>query len=94
MSASMVGVFYSNREPSRGSRAKAAFWVPYQTALEMVQSLFATWDRKAKYLILKTTHAEMHKTAQSLSMGPNVTFQAAAGSEYYMELVKAWGWLQ
>ena len=86
MPVTMIAVHYSNRS----GRGTAASFVQIEAARELVESGLAKWDKRAKYINLTKTEAEMHRAAQSLTMGPNVTERAVDGSEYHRALVQAW----
>jgi len=82
----MVRVRYSNQS----ARSDATSMMEIEAARQLVEAGLALWSKGAKYLILTKMEAEMHRAAQSLTMGPNVTEQAADGSVYHMALVEAW----
>ena len=87
MSQLMCGVFYANKN----TRGKAAFFITYDTARDLVNAFMATWNKKANAINLKHSQAEMSPTAQSLKMGPAVIQKAAEGSAYHVALVEGWG---
>lgn len=82
----MVPMYYANRS-GRGNPCGS---VSIDTARDYVQSGLAMWSKGAKYLKLLKTEAEMHRAAQSITMGPKVTQGAAEGNEYHISLVEAW----
>jgi hypothetical protein len=67
----MVAVHYANRS----GRGKAAFFLPYEAARDLVDARMAVWSKGAKYLNLTKTEAEMPKPAPSLS--PNIRIMEA-----------------
>ena len=86
MTSEMVACHYANRS----GRGNAATFLPIYTVREMVEAGLAIWDKRCKYVNFTKTEAEVHRADLSLTMGPNVTEQAAMGSPYHMALVQAW----
>jgi hypothetical protein len=77
MPQKMVAVHYANRS----GRGKAAFFLPHETAHEMVDARLAEWGKGGKYINLKKAESEMWRTAKSLMMGPDVMEAAAQGDD-------------
>ena len=82
----MVRVRYSNQS----ARSDATSMMEVEAARQMVEAGLARWSKGMKYLILTKVSAGLHHADLSLTMGPNVTEQAAMGSPYHMALVQAW----
>lgn len=82
----MIPVYHANQS----GRGRAAFFVSYDAAREMVEGFFARWDKKARHITLLTTVAEMHRSALSLTMGPAVIEACAMGSLPHLALLAGW----
>jgi hypothetical protein len=82
----MVPVHYAGRN----GRGKAASFVTYEIAREMVDARVATWGKGAKFLILTKTEAELPATAESLKMGPRIIEAHAEGDLRAAAIVAGW----
>jgi len=83
----MVPVHYANRS----GRGKAAYFLPYETAREMVDARLAIWEpKKARYINLTKSEPQMHKPAPSLK--PNIRTMDAyvEGKMHAVAIIDAW----
>lgn len=82
----MVAVHYANRS----GRGQAALFVPATAAREMVEAGLAVWNKKATYINLTKSEAQMTPTQRSIRMGPPVMLGCAMGEARDIALRDAW----
>ena len=84
----MVACHYANRS----GRGKAALFVPYETAREMVDARLAVWGKGAKYINLTKTEAGMYHPAPSLK--PNIRTMDAfvEGKPHAVAIINAYAY--
>jgi hypothetical protein len=85
-SVQMVAVHFCGKS----GRGKAASFVTYEIAREMVDARVATWGKGAKFLNLAKTEAELPSTAESLKMGPRIMEAHAEGDLRAAAIVAGW----
>lgn len=82
----MIAVHYANKS----GRGQAALFVPYSTAVEMVEARLAVWSKGAKYLNLTKSEACIAPSQPSCRMGEGIVFANACGDSAAMALVASW----
>lgn len=82
----MVACHYANRS----GRGRAAFFLAYEAAKEMVDARLAQWSKGAKYINLLKTEAELPRPQRSLAMGQSVMDGCVLGNENDLACRDAW----
>jgi hypothetical protein len=82
----MFAVHYANRS----GRGKAAFFLTYEAARDLVDARMAVWSKGAKYLNLTKTEAEMPKPAPSLSPTVRTMDAYCEGKPHAVAIIEAY----
>lgn len=82
----MVAVHYANRS----GRGKAAFFLNYEAAKDLVDARMAKWSKGAKYLNLIKTEAELPKPARSLCPTPGIMDAFVEGNPDAVAIIESY----